>query len=176
MNLIEILNKIGTHSPSILGHKQFAKYAVLLPLVETENEIHILFEVRSRRMRRQPGEICFPGGRIDKQDHSAQDAAIRETIEELGVRKEAITNIHPLDYLVSPFGMIVYPFVGMIREFESIHINPKEVEEVFTVPLSFFLTTKPQIHQIHTKLEPEEDFPFDLIPGGAKLQLENKNN
>ncbi|GAE44688.1 hypothetical nudix hydrolase YeaB [Mesobacillus boroniphilus JCM 21738] len=46
-----------------MGHEKFIKFAVLLPLVEVNGDVHILFEVRSLKMRRQPGEVCFPGGR-----------------------------------------------------------------------------------------------------------------
>ncbi len=166
MDLEAILKKVNSHTPSILGHGLFSKYAVLLPLVELEDGIHILFEVRSQKMRRQPGEICFPGGRIDEHDLTAQAAAIRETSEELGIRKDQISNVFPLDYLVSPYGMIVYPYMGSIQDYESIVPNQTEVDELFTVPLSFFLQTKPKTYRIHTKLEPEDDFPFDLIPGG----------
>lgn len=161
-----IHKKVKEHSASILGNEDFFKYAVLLPLIQKDNEIHILFEVRSHQLRRQPGEVCFPGGRIDKQDKNDQVTAIRETREELGISKEQITDVFPLDYLVSPFGMIVYPHIGNISGSESINPNPAEVEEVFTVPLSFFLETRPKIHYVNVKMEPEENFPFDLIVGG----------
>ena len=161
-----IYQKVKEHSASILGNEQLSKYAVLLPLIEKDNEIYILFEVRSQQLRRQPGEVCFPGGRMDSQDETDQVAAIRETREELGISKEQITDVFPLDYLVSPFGMIVYPHIGNINGSELINPNPAEVEEVFTVPLSFFLKTPPKIHYVNMKLEPEENFPLDLIVGG----------
>jgi peroxisomal coenzyme A diphosphatase NUDT7 len=138
MNSEKIFNQIRKHSPTILGSKEYSKYAVLLPLVEVDDEIHVLFEVRSLQMRRQPGEICFPGGRIDKADQSELAAAVRETTEELGISTDQITDVYPLDYLVSPFGMMIFPFVGFIKSYEEINPNQSEVEEVFTVPLSFF--------------------------------------
>lgn len=161
-----IYTKIKKHATSILGNENLSKYAVLLPLIEKDNEMHIIFEVRSKKLRRQPGEICFPGGRMDKQDKTDQITAIRETEEELGIGQEQITDVFPLDYLVSPFDMIVYPHAGFINGYESIIPNPAEVEEVFTVPLSFFLHTPPKIHYVNVKMEPEENFPFDLIVGG----------
>lgn len=161
-----IREKVKEHSSSILGSEKFSKFAVLLPLIQKENGIHILFEVRSHKLRRQPGEICFPGGRMDSRDKTDQIAAIRETEEELGISKEQISDVFPIDYLVSPFGMIVYPHVGFIGESESIEPNPAEVEGVFTVPLSFFLKTRPKVHFVDVKMVPEDDFPFDLIVGG----------
>jgi peroxisomal coenzyme A diphosphatase NUDT7 len=166
MDIKSILHYVKSHTPSILGHERFSNYAVLLPLIEKNNEVHILFEIRSKKMRRQPGEICFPGGRIDEQDTSSKDAAIRETTEELNIKSEQIIDVYPLNYLVSPYGMIVYPYVGKILEHESISPNHTEVEQYFTVPLSFFLKTKPSLHLVHARLEPEDGFPLHLIPGG----------
>ncbi|MFD1039525.1 NUDIX hydrolase [Virgibacillus byunsanensis] len=166
MDTNQILKKLKKHSPTILGSGDFSTYAVLLPLIEKDNETHILFEIRSHKLRRQPGEICFPGGRMDKQDKTDQDTAVRETTEELGISENQITDIFPLDYLVSPFGMIVYPHVGVINDPETIIPNPSEVEDVFTVPLSFFKKTPPKIHYVDINMKPKEDFPFDLIVGG----------
>ncbi|WP_226665237.1 NUDIX hydrolase [Metabacillus litoralis] len=166
MELNDIFNKVQLHTPSFLGNARFSKYAVLLPLIKVDQDIHILFEVRSQQLRRQPGEICFPGGRMDEEDESALATAIRETSEELGLTYQHISDVYPIDFLVSPYGMIVYPYVGYINDLGAINPNSSEVGEIFTVPLSFFLETNPQIYHVHTKLEPKDDFPYDLIPGG----------
>ncbi|SET18472.1 NUDIX domain-containing protein [Salinibacillus kushneri] len=166
MNSKDILNKVQKHTPSILGNERFTKSSVLLPLIRKYDDIYILFEVRSYQLNRQPGEICFPGGRIDKTDTSEQAAAIRETTEELGIQESEITDVYPLDYLVSPSGMIVYSHVGWIDSLNNMNPNPQEVEEVFMVPLSFFMTTKPDVYHIDVKVKPQEGFPFDLITGG----------
>ncbi|RSK29129.1 CoA pyrophosphatase [Bacillus sp. HMF5848] len=166
MDLHYIFSKLSQHTPSVMGHKHYSQFAVLLPLVVINDEIHILFEVRSQDLRRQPGEICFPGGRIDPHDKNAQSAAIRETTEELGIAQHDIINVFPADYLVSPFGMIVYPYVGFIQTPENICHNRAEVEDVFYVPLSYFKENTPEVHRLNVNLEPEETFPFELIQGG----------
>ncbi|WHY65274.1 CoA pyrophosphatase [Neobacillus sp. SuZ13] len=166
MELEPILSKLKNHTPKILGSEKFSKYAVMVPLIEKEDGIHVLLEVRSLELRRQPGEICFPGGRIDAQDLDEKAAAIRETVEELGVRNEEISNVLPLDYMISPFGMMIYPFVGYIKTPNTIVPNPSEVGEIFTVPLSFLIKSEPEIYHIEFKAEPEVNFPFDLIVGG----------
>ncbi len=166
MDAKTILNRVQQHTPAILGSQNFAKFSILLPLIQKDNETHVLFEVRSRQLRRQPGDICFPGGRIDRQDISEEAAALRETREELGIDEADISDIFPLDYMVSPFGMIVYPYAGCIDSLESIKLNFAEVEEYFTVPLSFFMENEPQIHKVDFEAKPGDDFPFDLIVGG----------
>ena len=83
--------------------------AVILPILTIGGEEHILFEVRSSKLAWQPRDICFPGGRIEKSDASALDAAIRETMEELGVCRGDIDILGPLDYIESMAGVTVRP-------------------------------------------------------------------
>ncbi len=162
----EILQKMQGRAPEVLGNRDFSKFAILLPLIEKEDGVHILFEVRSFEMRRQPGEICFPGGRIEHGDEDEQETALRETMEELGIEKSAISNVFPLDYIVSPFGMIIYSFAGFIDSETDFVPNPQEVDSIFTVPLKFFLENEPRVYRIDFDIQPEESFPYDLIAGG----------
>ncbi|MBS4188699.1 CoA pyrophosphatase [Bacillus sp. FJAT-49705] len=175
MDIQKLVKHISNRTPTILGSKNFSKYAVLLPLVQIKGEYHILFEVRSLQLRRQPGEVCFPGGRVDHSDEDERYTAVRETSEELGITKNSIHHISQLDYMISPFGTIIYPFVGFIKNYEDIQVNPSEVEEIFTVPLSFLLQTKPEIFQVSYKIEPERDFPFHHIAGGEKYNWQLRN-
>lgn len=161
-----LVDKVKDRVPEVMDNRSFSKFAILLPLIEKGGEIHILFEVRSHQLRSQPGEICFPGGRIDKQDESEKDAAVRETVEELGIAHEQISDIFPLDYIVSPFGMIVYSFAGIIDADVEFRPNPPEVDSLFTVPLSFFLEKDPKVYRVNFDIQPEESFPYDLIAGG----------
>ncbi|WP_106495850.1 NUDIX hydrolase [Lentibacillus sp. Marseille-P4043] len=174
MNLVTITSKLKNRQPSILGYEQFRKHAVLLPLIEKNDETHILFEVRSMNLRSQPGDICFPGGKIDKEDKNPQHCAIRETTEELGINETDITDIIPLDYMVSDFGRIIYPFMGRITTPEQITPNESEVGEVFTVPLSYLLQTRPQKYKVNFQVIPEENFPFDLIIGGENYNWQTR--
>lgn len=170
MNIAKVIEKLKDRKPSILGKEELLKYSVLLPLVEIENETHILFEVRSMNLRRQPGEICFPGGRIDETDADQLQCAIRETSEELGIEESAIEDIIPLDFTLNASSNIIYPFVGRITKPEQIKPNESEVGEVFTVPLSFFRETKPDVYKIYYQVIPEEGFPLHLIPGGENYK------
>ncbi|WP_461200283.1 NUDIX hydrolase [Anoxybacillus sp. TBDG-1] len=162
-----LINELQKRTPTIMDFDKFAQYAVLLPLIQQNDEVFVLFEIRSLQLRRQPGEICFPGGKMDSCDQSPRETAMRETCEELGIEKKHITHIVPLDYIFSPFGMVIYPFVGFAN-ITCMQINEKEVKDVFTVPLSFFLETKPKIYRVSFEPKPEDDFPFDDIPGGRE--------
>lgn len=175
MDAKKITEKIQTHKPEVLGSRDFAKFAILLPLIEKDGEVHVLFEKRAETLRKQPGEVCFPGGRIDPQDKSPKSAALRETDEELGISEEEVSAVFPLDYMVSPFGMIIYAFAGFIAPTAVFKPNPAEVGELFSVPLSFFLNKPPRIYQINFDVQPEESFPYDLIVGGRDYSWRTRN-
>ncbi|MCA1058524.1 CoA pyrophosphatase [Rossellomorea aquimaris] len=176
MNVNELLMRFKDRTPKVLGSETFSEYAILLPLIEVNGDIHVLFEVRSLSMRRQPGEICFPGGRIDRKDSDEKAAASRETSEELGIHENTISDIYPLDYIVSPFGTIIYPYVGRLNvALEELRPNPAEVEEIFTAPLSYLLEREPDLYNIKFKMEPEESFPYKKIPGGEKYNWQARN-
>ncbi|MED2009653.1 CoA pyrophosphatase [Brevibacillus borstelensis] len=164
--IAEVEAVLGKHRPGIMGEQDFSRFGVLVPLVRGEDgQLCVLFEKRAATMRRQAGEICFPGGRIDPEDASEWDAARRETSEELGLPLEQIHFVGMLDTLVTPASCI-YPFVGFLDSLEELHPNPAEVGEVFLVPLAELLATSPDIYQAKIRVEPGPDYPYHLIPGG----------
>ena len=139
--------------------------AVLLPLVQTEEGIAVLFEERAHSLRRQPGQICFPGGKVECADaNNFAVTAVRETCEELGLVPEDITICGELDSLVTHMGPIIHPFVGMLKDVSKISFNPSEVERVFTVPLQALLSMTPRRCSMERADHPGADFPFDLVP------------
>jgi len=151
---------------NILGHEKSYIYAVMLPLVQIDGEIQVLFEKRSPQLRLQPGEICFPGGGIEDLDSNYAGASVRETCEELGLKEEDIDLVCALDILINPYNAITYPFVGFIRDCNLIRPNHEEVDEVFYIPLSYLLENRPIFRKMDLRYEPPEDFPFELIPQG----------
>lgn len=174
MDLGKIILKLSERSPFVLGSENFSTYSVLLPLVYINNEIHLIFEVRAFSLRRQPGEVCFPGGKNDETDKDHMETAMRETYEELGLKEGSISQVVPLDFIVSPYGNIIYPFVGVIDTINDMQVNHKEVDHIFTVPLTFFKQTKPDIHYVNARLEPEPGFPYDSIVGGKDYNWQIK--
>jgi peroxisomal coenzyme A diphosphatase NUDT7 len=175
MDVNHVLKKLKNRESTILGISEFSKYAVLLPLIEKDDGLHILFEVRAYNLRRQPGEICFPGGKIDPEDQNEMHTALRETSEELGIGLNHITNVAPLDYLVNSFGMILYPYMGIIETPHLIKPNESEVAEVFTVPIKFFYDVKPEVFKLNLTPNPEPGFPFDLIIGGENYNWQTRH-
>ena len=116
--------------------------AVLVPLVERENGYSVLLTRRSMSLSKHAGQISFPGGRIESYDSTPTMAALREVEEEIGVKPDYIDIIGEMDTYQVRTGFVVFPIVGFISNGFELKINPKEVEEVFEVPLSFILDPK----------------------------------
>ena len=167
MDLELILKKVKRNSVAILGMEQFRHYAILIPMIYIDGKIHLLFEVRSLQLKKQPGEVCFPGGGVEKNDQTTRETAIRETSEELGIDQNRIHHVHPLDYIVQSMqGRIIYPYVGFIERFEEVKPNPEEVKEIFTIPIDYFKDYEPEEHKLSFQIQHSTDFPYHLIPGG----------
>lgn len=161
-----IKSSLINRSVDFIGHEQAMKSAVILPLIEKNSEIHILFQVRSEKLNNQPSEIGFPGGKIDRSDANAEAAAKRELREELGIKGGDFEVVAPLDVLVTPFRGVIYPFLGIISPQAQMKINENEVAEVFTVPLQYLLTNEPKTYEMNMHIEPSANFPLDAIANG----------
>ncbi|QIQ21788.1 NUDIX hydrolase [Zophobihabitans entericus] len=144
------------------------KAAVFIPLVEVDQELHLLFQVRSYTLVWQPGDISFPGGKIEPSDSSPVAAACRETCEELGLSDEDLLVHGILPSFNAALGLEIFPVMGEILHPENIKINPDEVAEVFTVPVSWLLASPPQIAHMQSGSKPADDFPFNLLPNHPK--------
>lgn len=155
--------------PKSLGSYQY--YSVLVPLVEKDGKLHILYEVRAENMKKQPGEVCFPGGRIESGE-SAEECAIRETTEELNINRSDIRIIAQMDFMHTYSNFTLYSLLGSI-DYDVISrmtVNPDEVKEVFLVPVSFFAENEPEIYCFDVLPNIGPDFPYE------KINLQNGYN
>ncbi len=150
------------HEPELLGAKR--SYAVLCPLVEREGgELHLLYEVRAAQLR-QGGEVCFPGGRREPGE-TAEECALRETEEELRVPRGEVQLFGPMDFICNQRGFLLRPFLGLVspRGFAAMRPSPAEVAETFTVPLSYFQNTPPEIWRYDLTPQVPETFPYESV-------------
>lgn len=116
------------------------EFAILAPFVTVGGKVSLLFEVRAMNMRRQPGEICFPGGRIEAHE-SPSSCAIRETVEETGVGADTVRAIGNAGSIYSLYNERINIIAGEIQGYdpEKIDWNPDEVHKLFTVPIEYFM-------------------------------------
>lgn len=148
-----------------------SEYAVLIPWVKTEYGDALLLEVRSDKVR-QPGEICFPGGRIEDGE-SPSEAAIRETTEELGITSDRIRICPEPVIEVMGDGRVVYSVeavldIGVtasdtgevIPDYGGLSISYDEVADVFLMPRKWLEENPPAFYDL--SLTEDEDLPAEL--------------
>lgn len=162
--MLDDIKKIyNNYNPYINGWEDMKIASVVIPIVEENGEYYILFQLRAKHMRTQPGEISFPGGSIDKNE-TPKEAAIREMCEELGLLENDFEIISPLDILVTPFNLLIHPFLGCIKNYNNIKINKDEVDHVFLVPIKFLINSDPLRVENSVNIIRNPVFPFNLIP------------
>ena len=138
--------------------------AVMVPVVLREAEPTLLLTKRTDHLHHHPGQISFPGGRVDPGDADATAAALRETQEEIGLAPERIEIIGRLDSYLVRSGFMVVPLVGLVHPPFTLTLDNFEVAEAFEVPLSFFLT--PGSKQRHNRVFLGKERPFYAYPYG----------
>ncbi|HZP78586.1 MAG TPA: CoA pyrophosphatase [Pseudolabrys sp.] len=115
--------------------------AVLVPIVD-RGEPTVLLTQRAAHLPDHPGQISFPGGKIDAGDESPLAAALREAEEEIGLDR---AHVHPIGYLdlyMTTLGYRIVPTVARIEPGFSLTLNTKEVDDTFEVPLAFLMEAK----------------------------------
>ena len=165
MDIERISEIIRDRTPMPIDIKK--NYSVLIPIIEKDNRMEIIYELRSKNLNNQPGEISFPGGKVEDEE-TFVEAAIRETMEELNIKRKNINIIGELDYLVSYANMTIHCFLGTISglNVDNIVPNVSEVDHIFTVPLDFFLENEPDIYYLDLETVLNDEFPYNLIPEG----------
>ncbi|WP_333631318.1 CoA pyrophosphatase [Agrobacterium cavarae] len=113
--------------------------AVLVPVIDDGDEARVIFTQRTKTLRNHSGQISFPGGGIDAQDRSPEEAALRETEEEIGMSRRFIETVGRMPDYISGTGFRIKPVLAVVRPGFMLTPNPAEVDEVFEVPLSFLM-------------------------------------
>jgi 8-oxo-dGTP pyrophosphatase MutT (NUDIX family) len=117
----------------------FRYASVLVPLYEVEGAPHVLLTLRPTTMKHHPGQISFPGGRLDAGEASLQ-AALREAHEEVGLdprRVAVLGRLSEVMVLTTPFRLT--PWVASVPYPYPYAAAPDEVEEILHVPFAALL-------------------------------------
>ena len=123
--------------------------AVLLPIVLRDQPM-LLFTRRTAHLARHSGQVSFPGGRSEPDDLSPVETALRETFEETGIDPGHISLAGYLDRYLMGTGFDIQPVVGVLAPGFALKPDPREVAEVFEVPLGFLLD--PASRRIESRL------------------------
>lgn len=123
-----------------IGDDVLTPAAVLVPLVEREGGLTIMLTKRTAHLAHHPGQISFPGGRLEEEDKGDfATCALRETEEETGLDRHKVRLLGRLDDYATGTGFIITPLVGIIDPPFTLSPDSFEVAEVFEVPLAFVL-------------------------------------
>ena len=128
---------------------------MLIPVVDRGEEATVLLTQRAEKLRSHSGQVAFPGGRIDPTDASAEDAALRETFEEIGLPAATDRGDRPMPDYVTGSGYRIVPVLGIVQPGFELVINDAEVDAAFEVPLGFLMNAANHKRESRVWLERE---------------------
>ena len=114
--------------------------AVLMALWPRENGVEVILTKRASHLKHHPGQIAFPGGKVEATDAGPEAAALREAQEEIGLSPASVEVLGLLPPHETGTGFTILPVLGLVRDGFDPICDPSEVEEVFTVPLMHLMT------------------------------------
>ncbi|MBR2990006.1 MAG: NUDIX domain-containing protein [Solobacterium sp.] len=135
---------------------------IVIPLLQENDTWKLLYEVRSSGLRTQPGEVCFPGGKIEEGE-SAEEAAKRECCEELCIEDEQIRLIACLGTLAGPREQAVTVFADLLCDY-GYTFSEDESSRVFSVSLEDLRQNA--LVQHVTSVYSADERMFRDVPGG----------
>jgi 8-oxo-dGTP pyrophosphatase MutT (NUDIX family) len=123
--------------------------AVLVPIVDHPSGLTVIFTQRTAHLKAHSGQVSFPGGRAEPEDPTPEFTALREAQEEIGLAIDKVEVLARLPEYHTRTGFRVTPVVGLVTPPVTLVPDPREVEEVFEVPLAFLLD--PANHRRETR-------------------------
>ena len=140
--------------------------AVLVPLVRREPGLTVLLTQRTEDMPSHAGQIAFPGGRRQAEDPDEIATALRETEEEVGLTRDFIEVIGSMDHYRTGTGYEITPIVGIVTPGFTARADPREVADVFEVPLDHFLDERN--HRIDSRVWQGRERRYYAMPYGER--------
>ncbi len=140
--------------------------SVLVPLIRRETGITVLLTQRTEDMPSHAGQIAFPGGRRQAEDIDATATALRETEEEVGLTRDFIDVVGSLDLYRTGTGYQITPIVGIVTPGFTMRADPREVADVFEVPLDHFLDERN--HRIDSRVWQGRERRYYAMPYGER--------
>lgn len=138
--------------------------AVLMPVQFGPNGASIMLTKRSAALTHHPGQVAFPGGKVDASDNGVRAAALREAEEEIGLPASQVEIFGPLPNHETVTGFQVSPFVGLVPYGFKAVKEQGEVDEIFSVPLRFLINLRN--YRIESRFWGGKQRYFYVIPYG----------
>ncbi|WP_371378432.1 CoA pyrophosphatase [Thalassotalea aquiviva] len=151
MNKQQFMQRFSFHDlslqPSTFKHLGHAKEAgVLIPLVAGTKGLEVILTRRASHLKHHPGQISFPGGKVEPEDLNLQHTALREAQEEIGLSPSDVDVFGQLPQYQTLTGYVITPILGFIPSNYDFKVDSNEVAEVFQVPFSHFINERNHLH------------------------------
>lgn len=160
------LDAVAAHRAREVTGVERAEWAgVLVPVIERDDDHHLLFTERAADMRNHAGEMSFPGGGYEDDDGDLETTALREAREEVGLDPATADVVGPLDDLPGPYGHVVRPYVARVPD-RSYDPDEREVASVVVISVSDL--TAPGVYENETRSHPDRGtarLPFFRVDG-----------
>lgn len=127
-------------SEAHLKDPEARKSAVLALLYPKDGALHTVLMLRNTYNGHHSGQVSFPGGKMELEDNTLWDTAIREAEEEVGLARQEVQLIGALTHVyIPPSRFMVHPYLAYTNETPNFIANPNEVEKIIEVPLSLLM-------------------------------------
>lgn len=136
--------------------------AVLVVLIEPSkgNKLEVLLTKRASHLRHHPSQVSFPGGKVEEQDNTLIDTALREAQEEIGLNPKSLTVVGQMKPYQTVSGFYITPVIALASSSQPYRLDENEVSEVFHVPLQHFLSTEDHHIVVSSKAGKEHNVHF----------------
>jgi 8-oxo-dGTP pyrophosphatase MutT (NUDIX family) len=138
--------------------------AVLVPILTNGSTAQVVLTKRASHLAHHPGQIAFPGGKVDSQDTSPADTALREAREEIGLDPANVQILGAMPAHETVTGFHMTPIIGVLQHSPQFVLNTDEVAEVFTVPFDF--VTQTSHFRVESRIWQGQPRYFYTIPYG----------
>ena len=140
-----ITQKLSQHQPRTLTAELQTPAAVLVAITDDKRNPEVILTRRAQHMPTHKGQIAFPGGKAEVYDSDLVATALREAYEEVALKPEAVAVVGQMGQVLSRQGFVVTPIIGVVPPAVINQLIPNlgELDRIFTVPLRFFIDTKP---------------------------------
>ncbi len=138
------LRQLAESQHNYQHHLPLKSAAVLIALVEPEQAdkgLQVLLTKRASHLKHHPSQVSFPGGKVEQEDNSLIDTALREAFEEIGLNRDDVSVAGQLPPYQTISGFQVTPVIAIVSRSQDYKLDKNEVAEIFQVPLQYFLTT-----------------------------------
>lgn len=137
---------------------------VLMGLVEARAGWSVLLTKRASGLKHHPGQIAFPGGKVDPEDADSVAAALREADEEVGLNPAQVRVLGTMPAHETVTGFSVTPVLGVVEGSYTPVVEAGEVDEAFLVPLAHLLN--PDAYQVQSRIWLGQRRSYYAVPWG----------